>query len=164
MPRSLTLEDHYTTEELFRRYRRAKDPLERSHWQVVWLKSQGCSTAAISHAVGYSVPWVRELICRYNDTGARGLVDRRRTHPGAKPMLTPEQQEELARVLEEGSAPDGGPWSGPKVARWIEKKTGRAKVHDQRGWDYLLRLGFTAKTPRPHHREASFEEQEAFKK
>ena len=41
----------------------------------------------------------------------------------------------------EGPAPDGGDWTGPKVARWIAEKTGSAHVWPQRGWDYLKRLG-----------------------
>ncbi|MDE5115210.1 MAG: helix-turn-helix domain-containing protein, partial [Trichodesmium sp. St15_bin1_1] len=38
-------------------------------------------------------------------------------------------------------APDGGAWSGPKVADWIAKKTGRDHVWPQRGWDYLKKFG-----------------------
>ncbi|MCC3466298.1 MAG: helix-turn-helix domain-containing protein, partial [Microcoleus sp. PH2017_06_SFM_O_A] len=54
--------------------------------------------------------------------------------------LSPEQQEELRQALQ-GPAPDGGDWTGPKVARWIAEKTGSAHVWPQRGWDYLKRLG-----------------------
>ena len=53
---------------------------------------------------------------------------------------------------------------GPKVARWIEETTGREHVHDQRGWDYRIRLGFSAQTPRPRHKEADAQAQAAFKK
>ena len=30
-----------------------------------------------------------------------------------------------------------------KVARWIEQVTGRKRVWNQRGWDYLKRPGLT---------------------
>lgn len=78
-------------------------------------------------------------------------------------MLNREQQAQLVAALE-GRAPDEGLWTGSKVARWIEEKTGRAHVHNQRGWDYLVRLGFSAQAPRPRHQGASKAEQEAFKK
>ena len=164
MKHALQLADHLSEDELFQRYRSSSDAREKSHWQVIWLKSRGKLTSAICDATGYKEDWVRELIHRYNDEGPEGLRDRRRLHPGSAPMLDEDQQQELAGLLEEGTAPDGGPWNGPKVARWIQEKTGRDHVHDQRGWDYLIRLGFTAQTPRPRHQKASSEEQEAFKK
>jgi transposase len=162
MARSLALAQHFSSAELLQRYRSVADPVERTHWQVVYLKSLGKATAEISQTVGYSADWVLKLIRRYNEQGERGLLDHRHEHPGSQPMLSQQQQAELARALE-GKAPDGGPWTGPKVARWIAERTGRDHVHDQRGWDYLLRLGFTAPTPRPSHRQASPEEQAAFK-
>ncbi len=68
----------------------------------------------------------------------------------------------LSEVLG-GPAPDGGLWTGPKVAAWIEEKTG-TKTHPQRGWVYLKRLGFSLRRPRPRHAKADPEEQETFKK
>jgi transposase len=49
------------------------------------------------------------------------------------------------------------------VAEWIYEKTGR-EVRPQLGWDYLKRLGFSLQRPRPRHRKANEEKQEAFKK
>jgi len=164
MPRTLQLAEHFSEAELYERYRRTKDPVERSHWQVIWLKQRGKTTDEIQEVIGYSAYWIRTLIHRYNDQGEEGLTDRRHAHPGAAPMLCDEQQAELEGLLEREKAPDGGPWTGPKVARWIEQATGRAHVHDQRGWDYLLRLGFSAQTPRPRHDQADPAAQAAFKK
>lgn len=164
VPTTLHLMEHFSPEELYRRYRSSKDVVERAHWQIIWLKSQGRTTSEIRRATGYSAYWIRTLIRRYNDGGAEALRDRRREHPGAAPMLSAAEQATLERLLERGRAPDGGPWTGPKVARWIEQATGRSHVHNQRGWDYLVRLGFSAQTPRPRHAGASVEEQAAFKK
>ena len=164
MAQSLLLTAHLSPEELYRHYRSAHDPTERSHWQIIWLKSQRKSTSAIREVTGYSAYWIREIIHRYNQERVEGLRDHGHDHPGAPAMLSDEQQQELARLLEDGSAPDRGPWTGPKLARWIEQRTGREKVHNQRGWDYLIRLGFTAQTPRPRHEEADPAQQEAFKK
>lgn len=77
-------------------------------------------------------------------------------------MLDEAQRWELAEALE-GPAPDGGLWTGPKVAEWIEQRTGEG-THPQRGWVYLKRLGYSLKRPRPRHHEADQEEQESFKK
>jgi hypothetical protein len=54
------------------------------------------------------------------------------------------------------------------MARWIEAATGRTHVHNQRGWKYPRRLGFTPQFPRRWHEAAStpesLKEQAAFKK
>lgn len=164
MPYHLALADHFPSDELHRRYRTCDDPVERSHWHIVWLKSLGQATPQIAGVTGYSPGWIRTLIHRYNDGGAEALRDRRHAHPGTVPLLTPEQQADLDAALEGGEAPDGGPWNGPKVARWIERATGREHVHDQRGWDYLVRLGFSSQSPRPAHDEADPAAGAAFKK
>lgn len=164
MGKTLVLRDHLSPEALSARYRSSRDPVERARWQVLHLKSQAYSTAALEEVTGYCAYWIRQIIRRYNEQGERSVADRRHEHAGSTPMLTPEQQAELARALESGRAPDGALWNGPRVARWIEVKTGRAHVHDQRGWDYLIRLGFSAQSPRPRHQGGKAEEQEAFKK
>jgi hypothetical protein len=58
---------------------------------------------------------------------------------------------------------DGGIWTGPKVARWIEKETGREKVWNQRGWDYLKKLKYSWQSPRPKHKKGCEEKQREFK-
>lgn len=55
---------------------------------------------------------------------------------GKSPLLDGEQLEKLKEGLK-SKPEDGGKWTGPKVARWIEKETGIEKVWNQRGWDYL---------------------------
>ena len=164
MARVVRLADHIPAEELFRRYRAAHDAVERSHWHIVWLKSQGASTEQIASALGYSRVWVLEILRRYNEHGPEGLHDRRRHNAGHAPLLNGQEQADLEALLEGGRTPEGLPWTGPRVARWIEQRTGREAVHNQRGWDYLIRLGFSAQTPRPRHQQASAQEQEAFKK
>ncbi|PPT07078.1 Mobile element protein [Geitlerinema sp. FC II] len=63
-----------------------------------------------------------------------------------------------------GKPSDGGQWTGPKVARWIEKETGREKVWNQRGWDYLKKCDYSWQRPRPKHKKGNKEEQEQFNK
>ena len=40
MPKKIKLEPHLSSEELENRYREAKDPVLRSHYQILWLISE----------------------------------------------------------------------------------------------------------------------------
>ena len=164
MSRSLPLADHLTPDQIDARYRACSHPTERARWQVIRLKTQHRTADDIAAVTGYTSRWVRVIIHRYNAGGPDALRDRRREHPGAPALLDAEQQAALDAALSRGVAPDGGPWNGPKVARWIERATGRERVHDQRGWEWLVRLGFTSQTPRPAHQGADPAAQAAFKK
>ncbi len=56
MPRCLTVAPHLPLDELAARYRQARNPVERSHWQMVWLVAQGHHVPAVARLTGYSVP------------------------------------------------------------------------------------------------------------
>ncbi len=162
MVRKLSLPPHLPVTELERRYRRARDPVARSHWQIVWLLARGEPTAAVARATGYTENWVREVAKRYREGGPNALGDRRHANPGAAPLLSPAQQEELRAVLG-GPAPDGGCWTCRTVAAWMAARLGRP-VGEVRGWEYLRRLGFTPQRPRPREVRADPEAQAAFKR
>jgi transposase len=169
MPERIELSPHAATEELEHRYKKAKDPVERSHLQIVWLLGEGKRTEEVSELTGYSLGWVRKIARRYNERGVEGLGDRRHSNPGAKQraLLDEAAEEELVEALR-GPPPasvGGGMWSGPKVARWIERRNGLEKVHVQRGFEYLRKVGMSPQVPRPANAKgASPEEREAFKK
>lgn len=163
MARTLSLTDHLSTEALQQRMHQTTEARLRSHYQVIYLKSQGQHAPQIAKTVGYSQNWVRSLIHRYNEHGEEGLSDRRANNPGRLPLLNEAQQRELEHLLNERHE-EGGLWNGPKVARWIEKKINHKTVYAQQGWVYLRRLGFTAQAPRRRHAEADAQEQQAFKK
>ena len=148
------------------RYRKARDPVARSHYQIIWLISEGKTTAEVMGVTGYSRGWVQQLARRYNARGEEALGDARHENPGAtdRALLDREQQAELAEALRKPPQ-DGGMWNSRKVGEWIEQKTGKAVSNKkQRGWEYLRRLGNSPKVPRPHHHKADEREQEAFKK
>src|SRR5215208_6971575 len=50
MPKTVKLKHHLSSEELESRYRKASDPVLRSHYQIVWLISGGKSTARVVEA------------------------------------------------------------------------------------------------------------------
>ena len=161
MARQIVIAPHLTITELEQRYRRAGDPVARSQWQILWLLAGGMATAEVARVTGYSVRWVQEIARRFR-AGPQAIGDQRRTNPGAAPLLTAEQQEQL-RVALLGPAPDGGLWSCRSVAGWMSQTLGRP-ISPQRGWEWMRRLGFTPQRPRPRETRVDPEAQEAFKK
>jgi transposase len=154
---------HLSTAELGQRYRAARQPIERSHLQIIWLVSQGRSEREVAAVTGYGQRWIAEIVRRYNAGGASGLGDQRARNTGARPLLSQEDEVALRDALAASPA-DGGLWTGPKVAAWMTARLGR-KIWPQRGWDYLQKLGYRSQVPRPRHaKAASAEEQEAFKR
>jgi transposase len=162
MARRLRLPPHLPLRELEQRYRRATDPVARSQWQMLWLLSSGTPTAEVARVTGYSINWVREIARRYREAGPTGIGDRRHTNPGAAPLLNREQQEQLRTVLS-GPAPNGDLWTCRTVAAWMSAVLGRP-VSQQRGWEWMRRLGFTPQRPRPRETRADPVAQEAFTK
>jgi transposase len=166
MPKTIKLKPHLDSKELENRYRKAHDPVAQSHYQIVWLISEGKTTREVMEATGYSRGWIQQLARRYNALGPEALGDRRHHNPGAtdRALLDQDQQRELAEALKEPPK-DGGMWNSRKVGEWIEQKSGKAVSNKkQRGWEYLRRLGYSPKVPRPRHADADKREQEAFKK
>jgi transposase len=135
MPRRITIQPRLSLEELENRYRQAKDPVERSHYQIIWLLAQGRPSEEVASITGYSRSWIYELVWGYNRIGPDTLGDKRHEHPGAEPLLNDEQQAQLADVLQSPPV-DGGRWNGAKVAAWMSQALDRP-VSRQRGWEYL---------------------------
>src|SRR5207248_7881503 len=154
---------HLSPADLGRRYRAARDPIERSHLQIVWLLGQGRSEREVAAVTGYGRRWIGAIVQRYNAAGPDGLGDRRGTNAGAKPLLDADGEAALKAALAEPPA-DGGLWTGPKVAAWMGARLGR-RIWPQRGWDYLRKLGYSRQMPRPRNaKAASAAEQELYKK
>jgi hypothetical protein len=150
--------------ELEARYEAAADPIVKSHFHTLWLLSSGYEVEEVAELLSFSPRWVRQLSKRYNECGPAALGDQR-IHNGTKPtILTPAA---LAALKQRIKTPpdDGGLWTGPKIARWLANFHGRKAVHDQRGWDALVAIGYSIQQPRPRHPEAATkEDRAAFKK
>jgi transposase len=147
---------HLAHEEVARRYRACRDGREKTHWQLLWLLTRPDhppTPAEAAAQVGFTPSWARTIIKRWNADGPAGLADRRKAANGGKPKLTPAQQAELYEALR-SPPPDGGLWTGPKVAAAARDRYGAAVCH-QTGWGWLRRLGFTLQVPRPSHPEAA---------
>ncbi len=66
------------------------------------------------------------------------------------------------RVLEalQGPPPDGGLWTGPKLRDWVERELGK-RLSLYPIYRLLHEMGFALRVPRPRHRKADGEAQEA---
>lgn len=84
---------------------------------------------------------------------------------GRRPVLTAKQVKELVRTLEKGPPHNPrGLWTTKEVREFIRRKYGISFV-PQHVWRILIAFGFTLQRPRKkHHKTASAEEIEHFKK
>lgn len=163
MSRRIELQPHLSTDELYERYRACRHPNKKTRWRALYLISRGALAAEAARRVGRTSGWVTQLTQRYNERGAEAVPDRRGEAQPGRPPLVAAVASELDAALRAG-APDGGLWTAPKVAAWIEERTGR-NVHETTAWRAMRRLGFTLQTPRPRHaRSAAAPEQARFKK
>ena len=160
MAQHLRVADHLSSAELKSHYQNAQDPVERTHFQVLYLAHSHWRSADIAEATGYSVVWIRKLVRRYNERGPQALRDQRHLNPGQPRLLSPQQEAALVKRLKTSPA-DGGLWSGPKVAQWMREQLGRP-LSDARGWEVLRRLGYRPLRPRRRHVKADSETQERF--
>lgn len=141
MPPKVQLKLHLSLQDLKNRYRQAKDTAEARRWHLLYLIAQQWTIKQAAQVVGLNYDYAKEIVRRYNQEGPDAVKNRsQKRRASVRSLLTLAQQEELQKALQT-PPPDGGKWSGPKVARWIAEKTGREHVWSQRGWDYLKRFG-----------------------
>ena len=166
MARRIKLTTNLSVDELERRYRRASEGMERSHWQLLWLLGQGHPAYEVAQMTGYSAYWIGQVARRYNDQGAQGLVNhRRRAHrparrPDPRTLLPTAQDREELRAALVGPAPQDDVWNSRTVAAWLSARAGR-RVSAQAALHYLRLLDFTPQAPRPRHSKAASPEERA---
>lgn len=164
----LRLKPHLTYAQVTRHYKSTVTNRQQRYWQLIRLMAhpkQPLLVTAAAEAAGFSPRWARQLVHRYNREGPNGFYDKRANNEGQDPLLTKAQQKKLKRAIMQGIAPDGGLWSGRKVAAWIADQTGQEAPSETTGLNYLHTLGFTLQLPRPRHIQAAdAATQAAFKK
>lgn len=155
----LPVVEHLSHEEIDRRYRACPDAAEKSRWHVLWLVTRPDQplSATAAKLVGFTPAWGRAILKRYNAHGPEALIDGRRDN-GSAPLLSAEQRAELFAALQT-DPPDGGLWSGPKVAAFVRDRFG-VEVWPQTGWQWLKDLAFRLVVPRPRHPKAATPEQQ----
>jgi len=129
------------------------------------LVLEGHSRTAAARARGMDRQTLCDWVHHYNAAGLSGLYDRRAGR-GAKPRLSPAQQERVADWVREGPdrAVDGVVrWRCVDLARRIGREFGVSLAERSVG-SLLKRLGFRRLSARPHHPNRDVEAQEAHKK
>ena len=155
---------HLSVSELERHYRAAKEATAARQYQAIWLLAKGHTVPEVAEMTSFGTRWLEQLLSRYNARGPSALGDQRRHNGRAPTILKPAL---LARLKPRLATPppDGGLWTGPKVAAWLAGALGLEKVAPQRGWEALRAIGWTIQVPRPQHPQAATaEERETFKK
>src|SRR5260370_12944688 len=105
MARRIHLQPHLSVEELEHRYRAAKEPNERTWWQILWLLAQGHTATELSAVIGYRAYWIGQIAKRYNEQGPAGMQNRRHTTSyRPPPYLSPALQNEQHGVPAEAEA------------------------------------------------------------
>lgn len=146
---------HRTVNQIRQRYRACRHPVEKVRWHAIWLLARTDdprTPAQVAGVVGMSDVTVRAVLHRWNAAGPGGLADGR-TGNGSDPKLSPRRRAALSAALQK-RPPDGGVWTGPKVARYVKTRWAVA-VAPVTGWRWLVDLGFTLQVPRPAHPKAA---------
>ncbi len=142
---------HRTANQIRAKYRSCRHPVEKVRWHALWLLArtdEPRTPAQVAGLVGLSDVTVRAILHRWNARGPDGLTDGRKGN-GSDPKLSARRRDALYAALQE-RPPDGGLWTGPKVARYVRDRWGIA-VGPVTGWRWLRDLGFTLQVPRPSH-------------
>lgn len=166
MPKKAYLASHLSTFELKKRYQQSKNPIESRRWHLLWKIAQGWTIKNSAIAVGISYGYGQRIVRNYNQYGVKGVTVKPRKeakHTGGKAsLLSPSQWQKLIQALESKPS-DGGIWTGVKVARWMEQETGKKRVWNQRGWDYLKKSRYSWQRPRRKHSQGDLQAQNLFK-
>ncbi|MEG4990294.1 IS630 family transposase [Microcoleus sp. BR0-C5] len=167
MPKKVELEPHLSHSDLKARYRSSYDPVEARRWHLLWKVASGWRVKDAASVVGLNYDYARRVIKKYNEIGIDSVTNKRnrtpRNHKGGKESILNLQQLEKLKEALKKKPRDGGVWTGPKVVQWMEKETGRSKIYDARGWDYLKKLEYSWQSPRPKHKKGCPIEQKEFK-
>ncbi len=163
----MQIKPHLSYEEITKKYKACKDARQKSYWHLIKLMTDPKKEILVTEAaeiVGFCQNWARILVKRYNEEGADNFIDKRKNNEGGKFLLSKKQQKELKNAQINTRPSDGGLWTGPKVALWIEEKT-KKHITAVGAWKWIKRLGFTLQVPRPKNiQAASVEEAAEFKK
>jgi transposase len=157
------IEPRHTAEELHRLAAGQTTPRLWRRFRGIILATAGQSAARIAAALGCTPRAVQKWAHRYNQGGADALADR--PGRGGKPRLDPAEHGRLRQRIEAGPTPEDGvcAFHNPDIRRILAAEFGVA-LGEQAVYDLLHRLGLSSLMPRPIHRKADPEAQEAFKK
>jgi transposase len=164
MGSAVKLRDDYSASELRRLARASKDVRQSSRLLSIAAVLDGMNRTDAARIGGMDRQTLRDWVHRFNAAGPDGLLDQ--WSPGPLSRLSPEQQSELAAMVETG--PDRAVVG---VVRWRRIDLKRV-IKERFGVDYdaryvgklLHKLGFSHISARPHHPGQDAHIVEEFKK
>lgn len=159
----MRVEDRHGVDELRREARGQKDVRIRIRLQAIVLAKQGRTAEEIASALNASRRPVQEWVRRYNQSGVEGL--RRRAGQGRRENLSVEERDRLCARIEAAPREEDEVCTlrGKDIQRILHKEFGKL-YHLNGVYALLHRLGYSCLMPRPKHRQADPQAQEAFKK
>ena len=130
---------------------RSRDAAAARRMLALALVLEGRSRTEAAQATGMDRQTLRDWVHRYNESGLAGLSDRH--GGGARPLLSTQQEAELARWVRQG--PDLAEhgvvrWRRADLVRAVEARFG-VVLAERSMSDVLRRLGFRRLVARPRH-------------
>ena len=157
------VEDRQGLDELRRLARSQCEARMRIRLQAIVLAKRGRIAVEIAGSLGVSRRPVQEWVRRYNQHGVDGL--NRRPGQGRRGKLSPKERDRFAVRIEAGPRPGDQVCTlrGRDFQRILKEEFGKL-YHLNGVYALLHRMGYSCLMPRPKHRKAHLEVQEAFKK
>ena len=144
---------------------RVDDPDQVRRLLAIAAIYDGLSRADAGRLAGMDRQILRDWVERFNAGGPEALVNR--AAPGNARRLTPEQEGDLAKIVEAGPAAEGlehlARWRCADLKVLIQKRWG-IDYHQRTIGKLLHRLGFSHITTRPKHYRQDELAMEVFKK
>lgn len=77
-----------TAAERHERSPSATNPVEGTHWHILWLIKEGQTPGEVASLLGSRARWMRTVLGRWESAGEPAMREHRRTLPGAAPLLS----------------------------------------------------------------------------
>ena len=164
MGQAIAVRVDFTAGEVRRLAKRAKDAAQARRLLAIAAVLDGASREDAAKLGGMDRQTLRDWVHRFNAHGPEGLKDNWAN--GSVPRLSPEQQAELAELVESG--PDRAVhgvvrWRRVDLQRVVAERFG-VEYHERTIGKLLKRLGFSHVSSRPRHPGQDARTIEAFKK
>jgi len=151
MGSSVPLRTDFDAAELRRLARRCRDNRQIRRLLALAAVYDGMNRTEAARVGGMDRQTLRDWVHRFNELGSEGLTNKEGA--GRPRLITDEQMQELARIVEAGPDPqiDGVVrWRQIDLVRVIEERFG-VVCSDSAVANYLAELGFSHITGRPQH-------------
>jgi transposase len=137
-------------QRLQERIAREPNAKRRDRFRCVLEALAGEQTLFIARLVGRSRKFVQHWVYQYRDHGLPGLEGRK--HPGRRPKLTAEQEQQLKARLDAGPTDADGVCTlrGQDIRRILRVEFGVVYARNA-VYDLLRRLNYSSLKPRPRH-------------